>query len=288
MARSYRQHWDEQPAALSEVIAGVEAIIEDPGIGTVHRAGQAGYPETDLEIHYNPHRFLFLLLKGSARVAFPGDEGVRRLMPGDIALYAPGSWHGIERSEDCSVFRFSIPEGEIRLGRRRHIQKPLQVYSLVHHSSFWIEGCFDRATDRETHAEQTRGYTQVLLWEVLRLCRSAPDARPSKAQHTWNTLRDYVEMHCHQPLDRSAVGAALKLHPSHVSRLYRSFANQTFQQHLESCRLKRAEALLIEAPHLSIAEIAALTGFTSHAYFSNVFATRTGKTPSHFRARHAD
>ncbi|WP_194610842.1 AraC family transcriptional regulator [Clostridium vitabionis] len=69
------------------------------------------------------------------------------------------------------------------------------------------------------------------------------------------------------------------------STLYRQFVkymNQTPQEYLESFRLNRARALLIETP-LSIRAIANSVGISNAMYFSRIFRKGTGLTPTRYR-----
>ncbi|WP_370453825.1 helix-turn-helix domain-containing protein [Proteiniphilum sp. X52] len=52
-----------------------------------------------------------------------------------------------------------------------------------------------------------------------------------------------------------------------------------------SPRFEKSAALLIAHPHLSIAEIASMTGFSSQRYFSTSFKGWKGISPSEYREK---
>jgi len=281
---SFPQAPDEVLAPASEVLASVEKYLETPRLRSLTLSTSRDYPGSQRQVRFNPHRFFFLVLKGTARLETAETGEIRRLQPGDAALFGPETWHTLERSSGCSAFRVSMRDDETRFGLRIRPALPLRSCSVNRPISSLIRDCFDRALEAGEEG-WALAYSEILLRELILMLRASPRRPASKAAHTWGMLREYVERNCHQTIDRTQVGEAVGLHPSHLSRLYQNFSGQTFQQHLEACRLERAEALLVHSPHLSIAEVAARTGFSSHAYFSKVFRARAGQSPTGYRSR---
>ena len=54
-------------------------------------------------------------------------------------------------------------------------------------------------------------------------------------------------------------------------------------EYIRTLRIKKAQALLIDAPDLPISEIAYACGFNDYNYFITVFQRLTGYTPKQFR-----
>ncbi len=201
----------------------------------------------------------------------------------DLILFAPKTWHTMERSSDCSLFRVSLRPDEIQFGYRINPGLPLMVHTHRKPAGAWLQGTFDRVVARRFSEDERQALASMLIWELLLLLESAPTVRVSKGLNTWRIVREYVETHCHLPLDRTMIGRRFHLHPTHVSRLYKQFANQTFQQHLEACRLACASGLLRGSAQLNVAEIAAVCGFASHSYFTKVFRKQYGASPTSYR-----
>lgn len=64
---------------------------------------------------------------------------------------------------------------------------------------------------------------------------------------------------------------------------FKALTGMTPNAFILSHRLKAAAALLTAQPHLSIADIADMTGFTTAVYFSRCFKKQYGVSPQHYR-----
>ncbi|MBP7830029.1 MAG: helix-turn-helix domain-containing protein [Kiritimatiellae bacterium] len=84
------------------------------------------------------------------------------------------------------------------------------------------------------------------------------------------------------PYTVADIARAAILTPNHFSALFRRHAGQTFKAFLMKARLQRSRALLRDRA-LSIAEVAARSGFPDANYFSRVFRAGTGITPRAWR-----
>lgn len=68
-------------------------------------------------------------------------------------------------------------------------------------------------------------------------------------------------------------------------RYFKSSLDTTPIQYINHYRLTRAKELLFRQPHLTIKEIAAELGFENQHYFTRLFTSTHGETPSHYRDR---
>ncbi len=64
---------------------------------------------------------------------------------------------------------------------------------------------------------------------------------------------------------------------------FKTITGLTPETFLLNYRLKHAATLLIEQPHLSVAEIAYQSGFSTAAYFSRCFKKQFGVSPLSYR-----
>lgn len=71
--------------------------------------------------------------------------------------------------------------------------------------------------------------------------------------------------------------------PAHLSRSFKRETGMNFNEYLSLLRLKKAEQLLKQEPHQTIAEIAFSCGFNDSNYFSEKFRSTYGCSPSAFR-----
>ena len=82
-------------------------------------------------------------------------------------------------------------------------------------------------------------------------------------------------------LSVESISRELGLSRVHLNRRLKSIINISPSTYIRDYRLKQA-ALLLTNKKLTIAEVAYAVGFSSHAYFSNIFKERYGMSPSEY------
>ena len=76
----------------------------------------------------------------------------------------------------------------------------------------------------------------------------------------------------------AVLAAAVDLHPSHLARAFRAARGETIGEYVRRRRVEASVALLRRA-ELSLADIAAASGFADQAHFGRVFKRQLGVTP---------
>lgn len=71
-------------------------------------------------------------------------------------------------------------------------------------------------------------------------------------------------------------------HPNYISRQFTRKMGCSFTEYLKNCRLKHAARLLTQTD-LPIQEIACGVGYPNALYFSKIFRTAMGLSPSAYR-----
>lgn len=104
----------------------------------------------------------------------------------------------------------------------------------------------------------------------------------TRALMTYQRINAYLTENLHRHINRESVARKMKLSPSHVSKLFRQFGDQSFNQTLRRMRLELALDLLRENV-LSVKEIADQCGFSSPGYFIETFRNSFGKSPGDYR-----
>lgn len=99
-------------------------------------------------------------------------------------------------------------------------------------------------------------------------------------------IDDYISQHFAEDI---SVDALCRRFAIGRTALY-AFAKQNYgmgiAQHIRQLRVQRAQALLVERPELSIAQIAEACGFSDYNYFIAVFTRTAGMPPRKYRVRH--
>lgn len=106
--------------------------------------------------------------------------------------------------------------------------------------------------------------------------------RRGKAGHTWQAMRVWLEENLHGRVTRNDLAREFRLHPNHVSRLFRQQGGMSLSGYLARARIERA-CHLLSNPRLTVAEVAAQCGFSGSKHFIHVFRQQTGTTPGRYR-----
>lgn len=93
-----------------------------------------------------------------------------------------------------------------------------------------------------------------------------------------------VAKHYRRPLTLASVARALSSSPRALQRAY-ACADSSFSEDLLSVRMAAARQLLIEQPHIPVADVARLVGYGRATHFARTFRRHHGITPALFRQR---
>jgi two-component system response regulator YesN len=109
-------------------------------------------------------------------------------------------------------------------------------------------------------------------------------ARRRGASHLIERAREWLFKNHRRNLALDDMAGELDVSPEHLARTFRRLTGETVFGYLQSLRLDDAKTLLLGS-ELTIAEVAATTGFTSLALFSRTFQKRFGQSPRRYRQR---
>ena len=94
----------------------------------------------------------------------------------------------------------------------------------------------------------------------------------------------YVQENYADDLTLSKLADHLHLNYSYLSSYFKQRTNENLTTYINRVRTEKAKELLGN-PHLSIAEVSRMAGYSEHNYFSKVFKKMTGLTPNEYRNR---
>ena len=134
---------------------------------------------------------------------------------------------------------------------------------------------YSRAVDPLFHA-----FLETVM-EQLENEEPVPD---SKEQLTWECVRNYTENNFSGAISRESIARALRLHPAHISRIFRKYARCGVVEYIAALRMEHAK-LLLASPEIAIGEIAHLCGYSSANYFIRVFRMNNLLPPMKYRER---
>ena len=139
-------------------------------------------------------------------------------------------------------------------------------------------------SDRPAHDRAARHYLGLLgVWlERQSVMAEAESPRPDAARRLASRYAELLEREFRSGQGVGHYARALDVTPTHLTRVCNQTCGRSASDLLHDRVIFEARKLLAET-RLPVASIADTLGFTSAAYFTRAFQTRTGKTPSAFR-----
>ena len=109
------------------------------------------------------------------------------------------------------------------------------------------------------------------------------DNNVSVSEKMVNDIELYIKTHTSEDNSILAICRNFGISQPYLSRIFKKYKNCTFNEFVISVKVEKAKNLLLMRKDLLIGTIASLLGFSDQFYFSKVFKTITGLTPSEFR-----
>ncbi len=259
---------------------------------------------SDFALHYVPWHWhteveLVLVLRGATTLEYGGT--VERLDEGDGAFINSGCLHAMHPQDGAPcetlnvVFSPEIVAGApYSVFAGRYVQPLLQSGVGALRLSRGADAdvlCELRAAyrDYQTRAEGyeivTRNYLSVIWLALCRRCAAAGPDSPAENGRV-KELLTFIAAHYAEPLTLETIAASAGVSPRTCGRCFQQVTGMTPFQYLLEYRVKTAAQLLLTTDQ-TVTEIGFAVGFNDASYFTKVFRTLTGTSPSAFRRRAA-
>lgn len=115
-------------------------------------------------------------------------------------------------------------------------------------------------------------------------CPAAP-RRGANVPALLESIEDYLKMNYAEPVTLQSVCETFGVSQTYLSKLFRRHENTSFNDYLTTVRIEAAKRLILDNPSMPIKDVAGFAGYHDQFYFSRVFKTVTGISPSEY-ARH--
>ncbi len=199
--------------------------------------------------------------------------------PGNLVYVAPGSLRAASTSASDPVrslaFNFILhaPEQINRLPfptissnqASREIMEHMQEFNRV-----WLGM-------RPGYRLQARGLFLLILHRLLTLSIHQEEERLLDPRIVLVT--EYINEHYASDLTLEWMAELVQLHPVYLGQLFKAHMKLSVKQYLNLVRINQAEIMLSKGG-LTVTETAAQCGFRDISYFSHVFKSIKGYTPS--------
>jgi YesN/AraC family two-component response regulator len=132
-----------------------------------------------------------------------------------------------------------------------------------------------------------RGSARELLeWmdgTVTKLIQQIRDVMQGKKSHALvdRVIRDYIEKCYHEDISLEKIAAELHVNRNYLSQLFKRITGEPFVTYFNKYRIQKAKELILTGNYM-IYEVSEMVGFQNSTYFSQVFKSITGCSPSEY------
>jgi AraC-like DNA-binding protein/quercetin dioxygenase-like cupin family protein len=201
-----------------------------------------------------------------------------RYLPGEIAIYQPGVLHGDEcekSGKQVCVGVTGVEAETMPAGIRSPDESTRAALGVLRHQ------LSQRDDHRQERLDLLAGW---LVFELRRELAALSRTGASEPYHV-TAARRIFDTRFNEPLTVSGVAEELSINPDYLRQLFLRATGETPVHYLIRKRLECACDLL-RLNQESTGQIAALAGIGNPYYFSRLFRSRYGLTPTEYRARY--
>jgi AraC-like DNA-binding protein len=209
----------------------------------------------------------------------------------------------------CLCLEITHPEKNVLAGiqllRERQPQMPIILMTIEHSEELAVwalrnrlwdyyrlpitaEQFYELCRNINTLPDRKRRAGRSHLRPPLPYGADCPATLNTQAQHAIGQALQlavgFIESHLDQKIRVMEVADACGLNPLQVRKAFQEAYNLSISKFVRHTRLARARALLTDS-QLNISEVSYLTGFSDPAYFSRIFKSTLGLSPSAFRVQ---
>lgn len=230
------------------------------------------------------HRYYQLIFphRGALRMNVAG--GRVALGPAEWGLIAPGAEHVYWADEptyvlvaDLAAHTIAAPPGPADATGLLRLQLDRRLATLAGLLQSELRA---GALDEPLVAEALAGYVGAAVMVAARPAAASAPERP--APELARRARDLLEAQALGPVRLEEVAAAAGASLAHLQRSFRAAYGVSMVAYVQTLRLRRAQALLLEGD-APIEAVAAAVGLASASYFTRLFTREVGVSPAAFR-----
>jgi len=241
---------------------------------------------------------MIIPLRGEKRIvaAFDGEVREKAFQPGDILFCVPTGWSRELWCSDHEMISLTFYDELLRALYIKHdgVSAPPNGPSVFYHAAKPIAEAgrhLIRALTLASAAPDRLDDSWALCRALLQLAaRDLCDDRKGadgKARFLWTCVTKYLQESWAAELTRENVAANFRIHPNHLSRLFKQHAGVSFNDYVTGLKMERA-AEALKASNYTIDEVAQHCGYKYTSYFTRVFKKLHGVPPAAYRQSHAE
>ena len=98
-------------------------------------------------------------------------------------------------------------------------------------------------------------------------------------------IESYIRTNFNKPISLEDIANKFAFSSSYLTKIFNNHIGQTPNKFIIYLRIEEAKQLIKSCPDLSLKEIGEIVGYPNQYYFSRIFKSITGKTPSGYRSK---
>lgn len=275
------------------------------GVGTEHFGVNQPYPNPShpdmYEFSWNigrvlPEYQLVYIDKGEGEFE-SASAGKHKIHAGMVMMLMPDEWHRYRPNPKTGWLEYWVSfNGHLpHLWQQNGVVVPAHpVRSVIQRDA--LANAFHKIIQiaRECPKEELTASFECLALLATMFTAITPRAdvtATGNASNRWQLddalageALDLIWNYSHRSLSVGGIAKSLGVTRRTLERRFRSARKRTVIEELTACRLSRAQRLLRET-HLSVKQIASLTGFSSPDYLATVFRKKLNMPPRGYRHR---
>ncbi len=231
------------------------------------------YPEFKIHWHENPEILLFT--KGDATVL--SDEAEIEAKAGDIVIIKSSHLHSINPKGELCEYYCMIPDvsfledvGDIP--EKTEDPDIISIYNKI----------IENYEERPKYCDQAiKGYLSVLFSLLSRNCSQENNRKPSENPKlsAVKLAIKYINEYFQKDISVDEICLSVGLSKYYLCQIFKEITGQTILRHINYVRCRHAKFLLRSGKY-NVAQSALESGFSNMSYFSKVYFSFFGKTPS--------
>ena len=202
-------------------------------------------------------------------------------------------------AEAIRMFGESLETGDVAVIRKSLETVELRLSAMAESDAYETYYCYKLMTVYFTKAKELRNFKKevarliafpdtkqlfvMLHQSVERFCVQCVKDEQVTAHRLRKELLDYIEANFNNKnLSLTVVADYLKTSVYVATRLFKETTGKNFKEYVMEKRMEYARELL-KTTAQKVAEISAMAGFEDSEYFSSLFKTKYGQTPTQYR-----
>jgi two-component system response regulator YesN len=145
---------------------------------------------------------------------------------------------------------------------------------------FMIDSMIEDAFFYATNYDELKASFSDILNQLLQ--DQSGHIRKVDTPEFFSLIKEYISLHLAEPLTLQSMCGHFGISQTYISRLFRQYSGQSFINYLTGERIEKAKQYLANRD-LLIRDIAPMVGFSDQFYFSRVFRSLTGRSPSKYQ-----